>query len=162
MMEARAECERMVDAARDQIFEAIANFQEHHHRLLPDRCVNFRVLAGGFGLGTEYAFDLVQRHAVTSHHFRVSEPIRGKVVTSFDTATRSLITWRIRELSRGCRVQIEIVWPTRNGWRWLAYDRFLRVYMFRKMLKQEMDKLEAIAPTINVPERPLDPELPRV
>lgn len=109
MVEVQATSELNILLPGEFVFPLIADFEHHTWKVLPNAVSEFHVVAGGYGDGTELTCRIRLGGWDQPCAFRFSEPIRGKVLTGFETRSRSMVTWRIRDMGRNCRVELDVV-----------------------------------------------------
>jgi hypothetical protein len=149
MIEVRATVELPIAMDGRHVFMILADFVDHHWRILPSACTGFEVLSGGYGEGTEVTFMLGLYRLKHLCIIRYSEPIRGKVLTGFESRSRSLVTWRVRDVSHNCLVQLEITAHVPDNLS-IITSRVLLPFQLRRMLKQTLTNLETYAPTVQM------------
>lgn len=126
-------------------YEIIANYREHHPRILPMAFSDVRVEQGGFGAGTVISFKYSVAGVTRSRRDVVSEPEPGRVLTESDATGQSdkVTTFTVTPLGTHCRLNIEIRWTT-HGIRGLI-ERVLAFRLVRPSLIDEIDRVDRYA-----------------
>ena len=141
MAQIRAAAERSVAASPEHVYRILADYREHHPKILPPAFSNFRVEEGGVGAGTVINFDLKvggQRH---TYRQRVTEPEPGRVLTETDMSTGATTTFTVSPEGDGSRVRIETVYEGANGIRGLI-ERLLAPLLLKRLYADELKRLD--------------------
>src|SRR5919204_1194644 len=96
MAERRAAAERHIDAPAEHVYRLLADYRDHHPRVLPPAFSDFKVEQGGVGAGTVHSFRLTAGGRTRAYRIRVDEPELGRVLTETDelssAVTRVMVT----------------------------------------------------------------------
>ena len=129
-MRINASVERRIEAPADAVYAVIADFREHHPRILPPEFSDVVVEEGGVGAGTVHRFTLALGGRARTSRVRVDEPEPGRVLTEREIGGNLVTTFTVDALPRGCsRVTITTAWETpglRGVVEWLVAPRMLR------------------------------------
>ncbi len=149
---------REVAAPAPVVYRVLADYRQHHHRILPPQFTNYVVEEGGYGEGTVVSFTTTI--GGRSQHFRdvISEPEPGRVLRESDRSGK-VTTFTVEPRGERSLVQIDSVIPTSGGLRG-AIERFLIPRMLAPVYTDELDRLEAYASELaqNESEAPVTPE----
>ncbi|MDT0442376.1 SRPBCC family protein [Streptomyces johnsoniae] len=106
---------RDIKAEPDDVFDAIADYQEVHPKLLPEQFTDFEVREGGDGEGTVIFFRLhATAKRVRECLLEVTEPEDRKLVES-DRNSTLVTTWTVGAENGGSRVTIHTAWQGVGG-----------------------------------------------
>ncbi|MFE6890968.1 SRPBCC family protein [Streptomyces sp. NPDC057694] len=116
MAQVEATTERVVTAKPDDVFDALADYNDTRQKLLPEHFSEYEVREGGDGEGTVVHWKL----QATSKRVRdclldVSEPTEGELVEK-DRNSSMVTTWRVTPAGEGkTRVVVSTVWNGAGG-----------------------------------------------
>ncbi|MEO3754455.1 SRPBCC family protein [Streptomyces sp. B6B3] len=109
---------RDVAAKPDDVFDALADYEDFHRRLLPEQFTDYEVREGGDGEGTVLFF----RFHATSRRIRevladITEPDKDRLVETDRNSTlvTSYTVVPSEELTGGARVTIRTTWEGAGG-----------------------------------------------
>jgi hypothetical protein len=138
--------ERNLSVPAELVYNCIADYRQHHPKILPPAFTDFRVEKGGIGAGTEIRFRMKVARSIQAFHSRVDEPEPGYILTETEIE-RDLVTRFIVEAGGDrCRVGIETRY-TQSGLRGLLEAIFAPRAM-RRIFEQELAQLEHYALTL--------------
>ena len=104
----RIRAERSMAAPQQRVYRCIADYREHHPKVLPPAFSNFRVEQGGVGAGTEIRFQLKAGGRTLQYHGFVTEPEPGRVLAE-TYADGGVTTFTVTPEGSGSRVRIEMM-----------------------------------------------------
>jgi hypothetical protein len=137
----RASAERSVAASPEHVYRILADYREHHPKILPPAFSNVRVEEGGVGAGTVISFDLKvggQRH---TYRQRVAEPEPGRVLTETDMSTGATTMFTVTPEGSGSRVRIQTAYEGATGLRGLI-ERLIAPLLLKRLYSDELARLE--------------------
>ncbi len=109
---------RDVAAKPDDVFDALADYEDFHRRLLPEQFTDYEVREGGDGEGTVLFF----RFHATSRRVRevladITEPGKDRLVETDRNSTlvTSYTVAPSEELADGARVTLRTTWEGAGG-----------------------------------------------
>ena len=133
-----------INAPADVAYRVLADYQQHHPRILPDVFSNFVVHERGIGAGTRIGFDLKVMGMTTHYEGLVSEPEPGRRLVESYPAEDSETWFLVEPAAGGCAVTIGTDFNGRSGImgkveRWLSHRILHPIYV------EELSRLEAYA-----------------
>ena len=138
--------ERDVAAPAEAVYGILADYREHHPRILPPAFTGFTVESGGSGEGTVIRFEVKSGGRAQSFHQRVSEPEPGRVLRESaldgDLATTFTVTPTGDDRSH---VRIETTWSTGGMRGWI--ERLVAPRLLRPIYVDELERLDQYART---------------
>lgn len=139
--------EREIAAPAAVVYRVLADYRQHHHRILPPQFTNYVVEEGGYGAGTVVSFTTTV--GGQAKHFRdlISEPEPGRVLREADDSGK-MTTFTVEPRGERSLVQIDSVIPTAGGLRG-AIERFLIPRMLAPVYKDELERLDAYAAALS-------------
>lgn len=116
MAQVEATTERVVAAAPDTVFDAIADYTGTRAKLLPEQFSEYEVREGGDGEGTLVHWKLqATSKRVRDCLLEVTEPTDGQLVEK-DRNSSMVTTWRVTPAGEGkSRVVVSTVWNGAGG-----------------------------------------------
>src|SRR6266536_3528773 len=115
MAEIRVAAEAPISAPAGQVYSYLADYREHHPRLLPPAFSEFEVEQGGQGAGTLIRFRITAGGRSRRYHMAVSEPGPGQVLRETDLDSTLVTTFTVTPEGSGTRVRIETSWQGARG-----------------------------------------------
>ncbi|MFI9330003.1 SRPBCC family protein [Kitasatospora sp. NPDC052868] len=111
-----ATTEREYDAAPEQVYEALADYQVTRPKLLPAQYSEYEVRAGGTGAGTQVHWRLqATEKRVRDCLFTVSAPAPDQLVEK-DANSSMVITWTVSAAGEGrSKVTVSATWQGAGG-----------------------------------------------
>jgi uncharacterized protein YndB with AHSA1/START domain len=108
--------ERVYDASPEQVFDALADYQNTREGLLPAQYSEYEVREGGKGDGTVVHWRLqATEKRVRDCLFSVTEPSPGRLVES-DANSSLVITWTVTPAGEGrAKAVVEATWTGATG-----------------------------------------------
>ena len=158
-MKINASVEQRLEAPADAVYAVIANFREHHPRILPPEFSDLVVEDGGTGAGTVHRFTLTLGGRARTSRVRVEEPEPGRVLTEREIGGTMMTTFTVDALPHGrSRVTIGTSWET-PGLRGVV-ERMVAPRVLRRLYREELTLLDRyvrrrskIAPRIQLANR---------
>lgn len=140
MADVLIEAERAIAAPGEVVYGILADYREHHPKILPPAFSDYRVEAGGHGAGTVVSFTLTLAGRSQPGRMRVSEPEPGRVLAEQSADPDLLTTFTVTPRPGGCVVRIRTRW---SGAGLLA--RLLVPRMLKPLYEDELNRLDAYA-----------------
>jgi uncharacterized protein YndB with AHSA1/START domain len=139
----RITAERHIAAPAATVYRYLADYREHHPRILPPAFSNLRVEQGGIGEGTIITFEMKLGGSTRSVHQRVSEPEPGRVLAEADAQAGAVTTFTVTPEGPESRVRIETTWQPRG----LAglLERLFAPRMLPPLYADELERLDRYA-----------------
>jgi hypothetical protein len=137
----RVSADRAIQAAPDRVYEILADFRNHHPKILPPAFCDFRVESGGRGAGTVVAYRLKLAGRRWEARSRVEEPEPGRVLTETVADSGAVTTFTVTPEGSGSRVRIDTTWPGAKGISgWI--ERWVAPRLLRRLYAQELELLD--------------------
>jgi hypothetical protein len=143
MREVSVSARREIAAPADRVYRILANYRDHHPRILPPAFSGLTVEEGGIGEGTVIRFDVSLAGRRQTYHQRIEEPEPGRVLRERDISGHQATTFTVEPVGSGCRVIIETTWAP-QGIRGIV-ERLLAPRMLRPLYEDELSRLDAYA-----------------
>lgn len=144
MGEVHAAAERLIDAPAATVYACIADFREHHPRILPPAFSDFRVEEGGVGAGTVISYKLKAGGRTRSGRARVDEPEPGHVLTETDTLSSLVTTFTVAPQGQQSSVRIATRWTGAGGIGGF-FERTFAPRILRRLYDDELGRLNSYA-----------------
>jgi uncharacterized protein YndB with AHSA1/START domain len=108
--------ERVFDAPPEQVFDALADYQNSRAGLLPPQYSEYEVREGGKGAGTVVHWKLQATESrVRDCLFSVTEPSPGRLVET-DANSSLVVTWTVTPAGEGrSKAVVEATWTGATG-----------------------------------------------
>lgn len=135
--------ERVLDAPAEVVYRVIADYREHHPRILPPAFSDFVVEEGGVGEGTEIRFAMTTAGRTQRFHQRIEEPEPGRVLREVDIDGDVATTFTVTPNGERSHVRIETTWSS-AGLRGFM-ERLVAPMMLKRVYDDELNRLEAYA-----------------
>jgi hypothetical protein len=136
--------DRPIQAPPDRVYEILADFRNHHPKILPPAFSDFRVESGGRGAGTILSYRLNLAGRSWKARSRVEEPEPGRVLTESVAESGAVTTFTVTPEGSGSRVRIDTAWPGGKGVSgWI--ERLLASRLLRRLYAQELELLDRYA-----------------
>jgi len=140
----RVSADRPIQAPPDRVYEILADFRNHHPKILPPAFSDFRVESGGRGAGTVVSYRLKLAGRRWEARSRVEEPEPGRVLTETVADTGAVTTFTVTPEGSGSRVRIDTAWPGAKGVSgWI--ERLVAPRLLRRLYAQELELLDRYA-----------------
>ncbi|MFC1419742.1 SRPBCC family protein [Streptacidiphilus cavernicola] len=116
MGQVHAVTERVYDASPEQVFDALADYQNSREGLLPAQYSEYEVREGGKGAGTVVHWKLQATESrVRDCLFTVTEPSPGRLVET-DANSSLVVTWTVTPAGAGkAKAVVEATWNGAGG-----------------------------------------------
>ena len=115
MAQNRIVAERSINAPAERVYRYLADYREHHPRILPPAFSDFRVEEGGVGAGTVIRFRVTAGGLVRSYYQLVAEPAPGRVLIEAGIESSEATTFTVTPDGDRCRVRIVTTWEGAGG-----------------------------------------------
>ena len=138
-----AMAEGTVAAPADRVYAILADYREHHPRILPPAFSDLLVEQGGVGAGTVIRFRLTLGGRTQAFHQRVDEPAPGRILTETDLDTGAVTTFTVTPAGDSSRVRIKTSYE-RGGLRGLV-ESLIAPTMLRRLYVDEIARLNRYA-----------------
>lgn len=135
---------RTIDAPAQRVYQILANYREHHPKILPPAFSDFKVVEGGVGAGTLVSYSVKAGGRKRSYTMRVSEPQRGRVLKESDEGSSLTTTFSVTKEGKGSQVAIETRWQNARGFGGMM-ERLFAPRVMRRLYAQELGQLETYA-----------------
>lgn len=109
--------ERVIEAAPEEVFAALADYKNKRPRMLTPNFLNYKVERGGQGKGTVVSYTLHVGGRERPYQMVVDEPQEGQRLAERDRNSSLVTHWSVRELEGGQRssVMVESDWEGASG-----------------------------------------------
>jgi hypothetical protein len=144
MAEIRVRAERPIAAPAGQVYGYLADYQQHHPRLLPPAFSDLVVEQGGVGAGTVFRFRLKVGGRTREGRMQVAEPVPGQVLTESDLTSSLVTRFTVTPEAQACRVRIETTWQGARGVGGF-FERLFAPRALRKLYAEELERLDRYA-----------------
>ncbi len=137
-----------VNAPPDVVYRIIADYENGHPRILPQKYfAGLVVEEGGVGAGTRIRFTMKGMGQARTMRARVEEPEPGRVLLETDLQTGAKTTFTVEPIDGGhrSRVTIRTEWQPRGigG----LFERMFAPRLLRDAYAQELTNLHLVAST---------------
>lgn len=145
MGEARVVAEGVVNAPAAVVYRCLADYREHHPKILPDAFSNFTVEQGGVGAGTVIRYRVTVGGRARDYRDVISEPEPGRVLVETDAAgSGRATTFTVEPDGERSRVRIETRFPTAGGPAGII-ERLLAPRLLAPIYQDELARLDRYA-----------------
>jgi uncharacterized protein YndB with AHSA1/START domain len=144
MAEIRVVAERTIAAPTDRVYGYLADYQQHHPRILPPAFSDLRVEAGGVGAGTVITFQITAGGRTRAYRMQVAEPEPGRVLTETDLGSSLVTTFTVTPEGDASRVRIASRWEGAGGIGGF-FERLFAPRVLRRLYADELARLDAYA-----------------
>lgn len=141
MPEIHVSAERAIAAPAEKVYACLADYRQHHPRILPPTFTSFQVEEGGVGEGTVFSFRMKAGPRERSGRMRVTEPEPGRVLMESDVSSSLVTTFTVTPEGTGCRVRIETRWQGAGGFGGFM-ERLFAPGMLRGLYSDELGRLD--------------------
>jgi hypothetical protein len=143
--EIRVAAERVIAAPAGRLYQYLADYQQHHPRILPPAFSDLRVEAGGVGAGTVLSFRITAGGRTRAYRVQVAEPEPGRVLTESDLGSSLVTTFTVSpEGDSASRVRIVSRWQGAGGIGGF-FERLFAPRVLRRLYADELARLDAYA-----------------
>jgi hypothetical protein len=143
--------ERVIDASPEEIFSALADYENKRSRILTPNFLNYRVEKGGQGSGTVISYVLQAAGRERSYQMYVDEPQRGRLLAERDSHSSLVTRWSVQPVdgSQSSLVIVESDWDGSGG----VGGFFERTFAPLGLRRIYHDMLIALALLVQTPEQ---------
>jgi hypothetical protein len=140
---------RVVGANAGVAYALIADYRGGHQRILPPKYFgNLRATKGGYGHGTEIAFEIYpfgMKRAAQQARSRVTEPEPGRVLIETDLDRGYVTTFTVDAIDpTSARVEFATAVPARSGILG-AIEKVMTAAFLRRVYEVELEQLDEVA-----------------
>jgi hypothetical protein len=137
--------EREINAPAGRVYALLADYREHHPKILPPAFSNYRVEEGGVGTGTIVSFQLSAGGRTRASRMRVTEAEPGRLLQENDLSSRLVTRFTVTPLpANRCTVRIDTRWPGAGGIGGF-FERFFAPKVLQKIYADELSRLDRYA-----------------
>jgi hypothetical protein len=145
----RVVASRAIGVAAPVAYRLIADYQGGHQRILPDKYFgNLRATKGGYGDGTEIAFEMYpfgMKRAAQQARARVTEPEPGRVLVETDLDRGFVTTFTVDPTGpNSARVEFVTTVPSKRGILG-AIERVVTTRFLSTVYDAELEQLDRVA-----------------
>lgn len=145
MATVRAMAWSRIAAPAARVYAILADYNQHHPRILPPAFSEWKVEEGGVGAGTVVSFRGKAGGRDRFFRMQVAEPQPGQVLTETDLLSSMVTTFTVvPDGEAACRVRIETVWESAGGIGGF-FERTFAPLVLRRLYKQELQNLDRYA-----------------
>jgi len=143
---------RVISASAQVTYRLIADYQGGHQRILPDKYFgNLRATKGGYGDGTEIAFEMYpfgMKRATQQARARVTEPEPGRVLVETDLDRGFVTTFTVDAVGpSSARVEFVTSVPRKPGILG-AIEKSVTTRLLSTVYDAELKQLDRVASEI--------------
>ena len=146
MSKVSASTEEPIGAPAKVVYRYLADYNEHHPRILPAAFSDFKVEQGGIGAGTVISFKAKIAGVTRGTRGVVEEPQPGRILRERYEDREMVTTFIVSPDGKNCRVKIETVYEGANGIMGLI-ERLVVPRMLVKLYREELGNLDRLART---------------
>jgi Polyketide cyclase / dehydrase and lipid transport len=137
--------EREISAPAGRVYALLADYREHHPKILPPAFSNFRVEEGGVGAGTVVAFQMTAGGRTRTSRMKVTEPEPGRLLQESDLNSRLITRFTVTPLpANRCLVRIDTRWPGASGIGGF-FERLFAPKVLHRVYVDELGRLDRYA-----------------
>ena len=137
-----AEAEGVVGGPPARVYEVLADYKQHHPKIVPDEFTEFSVEEGGVGAGTIFRFRMIAGGRNRICRMKVDEPEPGRVLREADLESTLVTTFTVVPEGDGSRVKIVTRWTGAKGIGGF-FERLFAPRVLRRLYRVELGKLDA-------------------
>jgi hypothetical protein len=142
MTDVTAAASRFIEAQPERVYDVIADYAQHHPRILPEEFSAFRLEAGGRGSGTIISVKVALPGGSRQMRVTVTEPEPGRVLEEADTASGTVTRFTVDPSGGGSITTIDTRFPRSAGLRG-HFEAILAPPMLRRLYAKELSRLAA-------------------
>ena len=142
----KANAEGAVGASPKLVYQYLADYRQHHPKILPPAFSDYSVEEGGIGAGTVISFKVTLGGRTRSSRQRVEEPQPGRVLRERDIAGSTVTTFTVTPDGKNSKVAIETIYEGASGVAGF-FERLLAPRMLAKLYREELARLDQLART---------------
>ena len=140
----RIVAERPINAPAERVYRYLADYREHHPRILPPAFSDFREEEGGVGAGTVIRLQITAGGRERSYCQRVAEPTPGRVLVEAGDASSEATTFTVTPDGDRCHVRIVTTWEGAGGIGGF-FERLLAPRLLGPLYADELARLDRYA-----------------
>jgi hypothetical protein len=115
MTEILVSAQQLIRAPAEQVYGYLADYRQHHPKILPPAFSGFQIDEGGVGAGTVFRISVTAAGRTRSYHMRVSEPEPGRTLVETDQDSSLVTTFTVIPDAQGALTRIETRWQGASG-----------------------------------------------
>jgi uncharacterized protein YndB with AHSA1/START domain len=139
-----ASAERTIPAPADTLYSYVADFREHHPRILPPAYSEFKVEAGGVGVGTITSSRFALGGQTRTVRTRVSRVEPGRLIEEIIIDHPMTTTFAFTPTDGGTTVRIQTTWQPGRGIGGIL-ERLFAPRQLTRVYADELSRLEDYA-----------------
>jgi hypothetical protein len=140
----RIVAESAMDAPAERVYGYLADYREHHPKILPPAFIAFAVEEGGIGAGTINRYSIKVGGRTRTARQRVTEPVPGRILREADIDGSAVTTFTVTPEDARCHVRIETTYEGSRGVMG-ALERIIVPRLLGKIYADELIRLNAYA-----------------
>lgn len=133
-----------VGAPADRVYKILADYNQHHPKILPPAFTDLKVEEGGVGAGTVFSVTMKAGGRTRTARMYVAEPQPGRVLTESEPTTSLLTTFTVVPDGDTSRVQIATTWQSTKGIGGF-FERLFAPRLLKRIYLQELENLDRYA-----------------
>jgi ribosome-associated toxin RatA of RatAB toxin-antitoxin module len=139
--------ERVIDASPQQVYNVIADMEEHR-RILPKQFESLEVLQGGKGAGTVSRTVMNVMGNRTTLELTIEEPDPGRIIREVDKQAGIATTWTLTPIDdeRRCQIRLVTEFPVKPGFAGFM-ERLLVPPITGSIYRQELENINQYVST---------------
>jgi hypothetical protein len=140
----RVSASARISAPSTLVYAIIADYRQHHPRILPDAFSNLIVKEGGVGAGTVITVDL--RVAGRTKHYTgvVTEPAPGRHLVESYPSENGVTSFEVEPDGGGCMLTIATEFDVRDGIAG-AIERWMSGLLLQRLYADELRRIDDYA-----------------
>ncbi|MCC7107279.1 MAG: SRPBCC family protein [Chloroflexi bacterium] len=148
MAELYVMAEREIEATAERVYGILADYNQHHPRILPPSFKELKVLEGGVGAGTVFMLRMEVGGRKRQSTMFVAEPEPGRVLTESDRTSSLVTTFTVEPRGERCLTRFETRWQGAKGIRGF-FERIFAPRVLRKLYRDELLRLDTYARSLD-------------
>ena len=133
-----------VGAPAGRVYTILADYNQHHPKILPPAFTDLKVEEGGVGAGTVFSVTMKVAGRTRTARMYVAEPQPGRVLTESEPTTSLLTTFTVVPDGDTSRVQIATTWQGAKGIGGF-FERLFAPRLLQRIYVQELKNLDRYA-----------------
>jgi len=135
---------RTIASPAEHLYDLVADFRTHHPHILPSNFGDFRVVSGGFGVGTETFSTMTLGGRTQTLRTKVTRAEAPTLIEEIVLDRPMTTTFAFTQTGDGTAVRIETSWLPGTGFAGLL-ERWFAPRMLARVYADELRRLEAYA-----------------